>query len=343
MHVETLNIFCDIVRLQSFSRGATANSVSQSAASQAVRQLEKHLGAQLIDRSTRPWELTTEGKIFFRGCQEIVERYHELENAVRQRQNPSGHTVRVAAIYSVGLQHLSQYVDQFRALVPGAGVALDYMHPDEICERVLNDQCDLGLMSFATPGRELTAIPWRRQLMVVACPPTHRFARMAARLGGVRPADLAGERLVAFDRGLPARREVDRFLRRCDVEVSVTAEFDNIETIKQAVDEGAGIAILPEPTLQREAERGTLVLARFILPPGEPPLVRPLSIVHRRKRRLNPAVTEFIRLLQDGARADTTEPTLPAPVPDTRPSTSERWAPPTRSRQTQSAARGAHA
>ena len=66
MHVETLNIFCDVVRHQSFSRGAEANSVSQSAASQAVRQLEKHLGAQLIDRSKRPWVLTPEGKVFFK-------------------------------------------------------------------------------------------------------------------------------------------------------------------------------------------------------------------------------------------------------------------------------------
>ena len=102
---------------------------------------------------------------------------------------------------------------------------------------------------------------------------------------------------------LPARREIDKFLRRHEIEVEITAEFDNIETVKQAVDEGAGIAILPEPTLRREAKRGTLVQARILLPPGEPPLVRPLSIVHRRKRRLNPAVTEFIRLLRDDVGA----------------------------------------
>lgn len=313
MHVETLNIFCDVVRHQSFSRGAEASSVSQSAASQAVRQLEKHLGAQLIDRSKRPWVLTPEGKIFFTGCQEIVERYHELKNAVQRRQNPSGHTVRLAAIYSVGLHDLSQYVDRFHALVPGAGVDLEYMHPDEVSQRILNDQSDLGLMSFVTPGRELTAIPWQRQLMVVACPPTHRFAQMVAEQGGVRPADLAGERFVAFDRELAVRREVDRFLRRYEVEVDVTAEFDNIETIKQAVDEGAGVAVLPEPTLRREVQQRTLVQAQFLLPPGEPTLVRPLSIVHRRNRRLNPAVTEFITLLQNGAGGAPARPVSSSP------------------------------
>ena len=142
-------------------------------------------------------------------------------------------------------------------------------------------------------------------------PPAHRFADLAAEGGGVRPADLAGERFVAFDRKLPVRRAVDRFLRRHRVEVTVTAEFDNIETIKQAVDEEAGIAILPEPTLRREVRRGTLVQAPLVLPAGEPPLVRPLSIVHRSNRRLNPAVTAFIELL--GADAPSSPAAPPAP------------------------------
>ncbi len=304
MQVETLRIFCDVVRHQSFSRGARASSVSQSAASQAVRQIEKHLGAQLIDRSKRPWQLTAEGRLFFKGGQEIVERYHELEAAVRHRRNPSGRAVRLATIYSVGIHQLRQTVDRFRAAMPGAAVDLQYMHPAEIREQVLNDRCDLGLMSFVTRRRELAVIPWKRQAMVVACPPAHRFAaRAAAGRGGVRPADLAGERFVAFDRKLPVRRAVDRFLRRHRVEVAVTAEFDNIETIKQAVDEEAGVAILPEPTLRREVRRGTLVQAPLLLPDGEPPLVRPLSIVHRSNRRLSPAVTAFIELLGADAPA----------------------------------------
>ena len=294
MHLESLNIFCDVVRHQSFSRGALASSVSQSAASQAVRQIEKRLGAQLIDRSKRPWQLTPEGRLFFKGCQELVERYHELEEAVQRRQHPSGYTVRLASIYSVRLHDLSQYVDQFRASVPGAGVDLEYMHPDQIYSRVLNDQSDLGLISFANPGRELTAIPWQDQAMVVACPPGHRLARTGA---AIEPGALHGAAFVTFDRGLTVRREIDRFLRRHDVDVHVVAEFDNIENIKQAIEDGAGVALLPEPTLRREVQRGTLVKVGLWTDPGEPTFVRPLSIIHRRRRRLNPAVTGFIKLL----------------------------------------------
>ena len=303
MHLEALSIFCDVVRHQSFSRGATANSVSQSAASQAVRQIEKQLGAQLIDRSKRPWQLTPEGRLFFKGCQEIVERYHELEDAVQRREHPSGYTVRLASIYSVRLYDLSQHVDQFRASVPGAGVDLEYMHPDQVYERVLNDQSDLGLISFANPGRELTAISWQNQTMVVACLPGHRFARLDGGKAGLHPRELANEPFVTFDKGLPVRREIDRFLRRREVDVPVVAEFDNIENIKQAVEDGAGIAILPEPTLRREVQRKTLVKVPLRPAEGEAPFVRPLSIIHRRKRRLNPAVTEFIELLRPRSAA----------------------------------------
>ena len=318
MHLEALSIFCDVVRHQSFSRGALANSVSQSAASQAVRQIERRLGAQLIDRSRRPWQLTPEGKLFFQGCQEIVDRYHELEEAVQRRQDPAGYTVRLASIYSVGLHDLSQYVDRFRAAVPGAHVDIEYMHPDEIPTRIQNDQSDVGLLAFATPGRDLTVVPWRQQAMAVACPPAHRFAGRTTAIG---PSELTGAAFVTFDRGLRVRRELDRYLRRHGAEVDVVAEFDTIENIKQAVEDGAGVAILPESTLRREVERQTLVAIPLDKLDDEAPFMRPLSIVHRRRRRLNPAVTEFIRLLRldDGERtADDASATREAAAVATR-------------------------
>ena len=294
MQIEALGIFCDVVRHQSFSRAALANSVSQSSASQTVRHIERRIGAQLIDRSHRPWRLTTEGELFFKGSQEIVDRYRELEESV-QKQKRAVHTIRVASIYSVGMHDLSLYVDRFRAAEPGAHVDIDYMHPDEIPACIRSDQYELGLLAFGTPGRDLTVVPWQEQVMVVACPPSHRFAKQAS---AISPRKLGGEAFVTFDRGLPVRRELDRYLRRHEADVDVVAEFDNIENIKQAVEDGAGVAILPEPTLRREVELRALVAVRLETLDGEPPFVRPLSIVHRRGRRLNPAVTAFIRVLR---------------------------------------------
>ena len=68
MNLDTLRVFCDVVRCRSFSRGSAINHISQSAASQAIHQIERHLGVQLIDRTKRPFILTPEGEVFFEGC-----------------------------------------------------------------------------------------------------------------------------------------------------------------------------------------------------------------------------------------------------------------------------------
>jgi DNA-binding transcriptional LysR family regulator len=99
---------------------------------------------------------------------------------------------------------------------------------------------------------------------------------------------------IAFDRGLVIRREIDRFLREQDVTVHVVLEFDNIETIKRAVVEVAGISLLPLPTLRPEVDNGTLVA----IPMREARLVRPMGIIHRR-HGLGAAAARFVQVLQE--------------------------------------------
>ncbi len=120
MQLESLKIFCDVVRWSSFSRGAEENGISQSSASQAVHQLEARLGVKLIDRSKRPLVLTPEGKVYYEGCKDLVERYLDLENRVKALEDEAvvAGTVGVAAIYSVGLHHMSQYIKIFEQRHP---------------------------------------------------------------------------------------------------------------------------------------------------------------------------------------------------------------------------------
>lgn len=306
MQLESLKIFCDVVRHHSFSRGASANAVSQSAASQVVHQIEKRLGVPLIDRSRRPWTLTEEGKLYYERCQELVDRYEELEASIRERRQVPAYNVRVAAIYSVGFQDLGEYIDRFRKAVPNSDVNLEFVHPTRVYEAVLNDEADLGIISFPNTGRELTAIAWRQEPMMLACLPGHPLASKDV----VSPTDLNGQQFIAFERGLTIRREIDRFLRKFGVEIDVVMEFDNIETIKKAIEDGFGLAILPEPTLRREVERHALTAKKL---DGDP-LERPLCIIHRRRRPLNAAVTRFIELLTQVTPIAPTNNHTPAPA-----------------------------
>lgn len=291
MQFESLRVFCDIARHRSFSRAAEANGITQSAASQIVHQLEARLGVQLINRSTRPLQLTPEGRVYSEGCQALWDQYTELEAAVRQTRAEAATDVRVAAIYSVGLGDMGQLIERFKGWQPGARVQVDYLHPEQVCARVLDGTADFGLLSFPRKNRHLHALPWREEEMVLACAPSHPLAACSA----VRAGQLAGVKYIGFDKNLKIRREVDRFLRYHDTAVDVVAEFDNIESIKKAVEDSVGVALLPEPTLRREVQAGTLAT----VPLAGARLVRPLAIVYHRHHNLGGSALRFINLLRN--------------------------------------------
>jgi DNA-binding transcriptional LysR family regulator len=291
VNLDTLRLYCDVVRLRSFSRAAAASGVSQSAASQAVQQLEAELDATLLDRSRRPLEPTAEGRGFYDACRGLLAGFEKARaDLAASRQRVEG-TVRVAAIYSVGLHDMSRHMQPFMAAYPNARVLLECLHPHKVVEAVLNDEADLGILSYPAASRALEVLPLREEPMMVVTHPSHPLARRRR----VSPADLDGARFVAFDHDLPIRRAIDRALKQHGVKVDVAMEFDNVETIKQAIGIAAGISILPAPTVQKESEMKTLAAVELALPG----LVRPVAIIHRRGRHLTAAVSRFITQLRD--------------------------------------------
>jgi DNA-binding transcriptional LysR family regulator len=293
MHLRSVEIFCDVAQRRSFSKGARVRKISQSSASQAVGTLEKRLGTRLIDRSKRPLELTPAGQVYFEGCRELLERFRTIEDRVQAIVDRVAGPVRVAAIYSVGLMHMEQTVQRFEELYPHAKLRLEYLHPDRVYQQVLDDDADLGLVSFPRHGGDIVSIDWQEQPMVLVVPPTHVLASR----GRVALAELNGEDYVGFTQDLTIRREIDRCLKRSRVAVQVVHEFDNIETIKRSIEIGSGVALLPRPTVWQEISNGTLSAVDIT----DAQLVRPLGIVHRRNKQLTTAVQRFIELLVGGA------------------------------------------
>jgi DNA-binding transcriptional LysR family regulator len=293
VHLETLRLYCDVVRLRSFSKGAEHNFVSQSAASQAVQQLESQIGAVLIDRTQRPFVVTPEGRSLYEACRSMLESWEKAKSelaAVKARVNG---TVRVAAIYSVGLHDVSRPMQQFSSLYPDARVQLECLHPHKVVEAVMSGEADIGIMSYPPADRALTVVPLREEPMAVVCHPNHRFARRRL----LNPADLHGVPYVAFDRALPIRKAIDRALRQPGARPNIVMEFDNIETIKQAIIIDAGVSILPRHTVQKEA--GVKTLAAVGL--GVADLARPVGIIHRRQKPLTPTANRFIEMLKDAS------------------------------------------
>ncbi len=297
MTFEHLKLFRDIAQHRSISRGAHQNEVSQSAASQSVHEMERELKVALLDRSTRPLALTEAGRLFHDFCRETLRRKDVFEAELERLKGRIESVVRVASIYSVGLSEMSELEEEFSRRLPEAELRVEYLRPEKVYDAVEADRADLGLLSYPEPSREIQVIPWRREQMVIAAAPSHPLARRSA----VEAADLAGCDFVGFDEDLPIAREVSRFLREQEVEVSVVMRFDNIQTMKEAVVLGTGVSILPLRVLKSDVEEGRLAA----VPLRAPGLFRPLGIIHRKRKKFNRATAAFLELLKEE----------PAPLP----------------------------
>jgi len=286
---ENLKLFRDIAQTKSISRGATLNQISQSAASQYMQEMERRLGVSLLDRTTRPLTLTPAGKLFFDLCRDALRREEQFQLQLDNLKGLVEGAVRVASIYSIGLSEMSRLQEEFAARFPHAQLHVDYLRPDKVYEALLADQADLGLVSYPLGTKELAVIPWREEQMAVAAPPSHPLAKKKVLV----PADLNGQEFVGFDEELMIRRELDHFFRQQGIEIQLAMQFDNIQMIKEAVALGSGISILPARTMQAEIAQGRLVS----IPLHAPELVRPVGIVHRKRKRFSHAVESFLELL----------------------------------------------
>ena len=293
MQIEALKIYCDVVRFHSFSRGAEANDVLQSSASQAVQNIEESLGVTLIDRSCRPWELTDEGKSFYDGCREVLEKYDEVVAQTKRARAAGNSVIRIAAIYSVNMRDMTQKVQEFSRSHSGAKVEVEYAHPNRVLERVLSDEVELGIISYPDERQGLTVIPWHEQEMVLVCTPQSRFSKFKS----IEVKQLRNEIFVGFDTDLVIAKKMERFLKDSGVEPNVAVRFDNIESAKRAVEAGSGVAILPLATLEHELQLGTLVTVSLV----NSKFTRPLGIIYRRGRKLYPNTEAFIEVLKNGA------------------------------------------
>ena len=265
--------------LYRFSRAADENHISQSGAQPAGAATGRRAGRKADRPLETPFRAHARGRSLLRRLPRCRRAIHfAVEDRVRTlHEEVAGH-VRVASIYSVGLHHMNRHLQDFLSQHPRANVRLEYLHPHRVYQSVEDDLADLGLVSYPKSSRTLTAIPWREEPMVLVTAPGHPLAKRTR----VGLEELNGEKMVGFDADLTIRREIDRALGLHGAEVRVVMEFDNIETIKRAIEIDAGVALLPEPTVMRGASRSSLAA----VPLDTDELVRPLGIIHRRGKEL---------------------------------------------------------
>lgn len=300
MYIETFKVFCDLAETGSFSNAAALNAITQSAVSQQIRALEKKFKVTLVERGRRNFSLTQEGSAFLSASREILEVYDHLGDRLHEMRNIVAGELRIASIYSIGLHELPGRLKIYREQFPDVEVHVEYRRSAQVYALVLGGEVDLGLVAYPSKRNGLQCDVFSEDRLVLICHPNHPLGQRQC----LALEELNGEKFIAFEPDLPTRKAIDRHLREHRVEILHTMEFDNIETVKRAVEIESGISIVPRNTVRQEVESGVLIAVEL---EGEK-LFRPLGVITKRNRARSQAQKEFVEALKNGGRMQANAP-----------------------------------
>jgi DNA-binding transcriptional LysR family regulator len=291
MQIESLKVFCDLAETESFTKAAQINSVTQSAVSQQISSLERQFKSLLIERSKKKFRLTREGQVLYDFSKQIIQTYDALHSKLQEIKDIISGTIRLATIYSIGLHDLPPYIKKFLKEYPTVHVHVEYRRANQVYDDVLGNVVDLGLVAYPSRDPKLEAVPLRRDPLVLICHPQHPLAKAKS----VKLKTIAGQKFIGFEPDIPTRKALDKILKESGVEVQHVMEFDNIETVKRAVEIDAGVSIVPQGTISQEVAKQTLTS----LPIDDGEFYRPLAAIYKKNKVLSPAMKQFLTILKE--------------------------------------------
>ena len=291
MQIESLKVFCDLAEGESFTKAAQINKITQSAVSQQISSLERIFKSLLIERSKKKFRLTREGQVLYDFSKQIIQNYDSLQSKLQEIKDIISGTIRVATIYSIGLHDLPPYIKKFLKNYPTVNVHVEYRRANDVYDDVLSNVVDLGLVAYPSRESKLETVPLRKDPLVLICHPQHPFAKSK----NVKLKALSGQKFIGFEPDIPTRKALDKILKENDVKVQHVMEFDNIETVKRAVEIDAGISVVPQGTILQEVAKQTL--AQVQLEDGG--FYRPLAAIYKKNKVLSPAVKQFLAILKE--------------------------------------------
>ncbi len=294
MQIESLKVFCDLAETESFTKAAQINGVTQSAVSQQISSLERQFKSLLIERSKKKFRLTREGQVLYDYSKQIIQTYDGLHSKLQEIKDIISGTIRVATIYSIGLHDLPPYIKRFLKDYPTVHVHVEYRRANQVYEDVFSNVVDLGLVAYPTKDAKLEIVPLRKDPLVLICHPQHPFAKQKS----VKLKAVADQKFVGFEPDIPTRKALDKVLKEYGVEVKNVMEFDNIETVKRAVEIDAGVSIVPQGTVAQEIAKQTLTA----LPIEDAEMFRPLAAIYKKNKVLSPAMKQFISIIKEGGK-----------------------------------------
>lgn len=294
MELTQLKYFRTIIETGRMTKAASLLGVTQPALSAMLKKLEKEVGAELVHRTGRGIEPTEAGLVFAKYGDEALRAASAGVKAVRELMGLERGTIRVGGGATATGYILPPVIGAFRQKSPGLRFFIREAGSRAVADAVLSGELDLGIVTLPILGTSvgsLVRVPLVADEMRLICPPRHRLLEGASSKG-FRWKDVEGEPFVAFEGGTAVRELIDAAAQRAGVTLNVVMELRSIESIKQMVYAGIGVALVSRFAL----EEGEGLSCR------EARLSRRLAIVKLRDRSMSPAAAAFERALLDRVR-----------------------------------------
>jgi len=248
-----LQVFLATAHYQNISRAADSLSMSQSAASGALRDLEQRYDAQLFDRVGKRLQLNAHGHAIRPLAESLMGEALEVEAALEQREAVG--SLSVGATLTIGNYVAIPIIARFKEEYPAVDIRLHVANTAHIAEEVLNFDLDIGLIEGEYAHPDLLVEPWRADELVVFCAPDHPFAQLEQ----LMDEQLVAAQWILREQGSGTRQTFDRAMQGLLNDLTVHLELEHTEAIKRAVEAGLGIGCLSGITLSDAFNRGSLV------------------------------------------------------------------------------------
>jgi DNA-binding transcriptional LysR family regulator len=226
--IRQLEIFLAVARHQNISRAAESLHMSQSAASEALLNLEHSYEVQLFDRVSNKLSLNAIGKTLRKEAESLLRQCQSFEDSLRMHKEV-GH-LKVGASFTIGNHLATRYLADYLAKYPHADVQLDIANTPEVVSKVLNYEVDVGMIEGEVQHRDLELVPWRGDELVVFCAADHPLAKKKV----LKTADIKAADWILREPDSGARHTFERALAGLLPDINIFLEFKHNEAIKNA-------------------------------------------------------------------------------------------------------------
>ncbi len=292
MNFNQLLIFQKVAELGHFTRAANALFISQPAVSKQVRELELSLGQPLFEQVGRKVYLTAAGKLLYDYACRIFALSQEAEIALQELQGLQRGHLKIGASMTIGTYFLPQLLGQYRKLYPAIELELDIANVEEVQQKLLNNQVEVGFIEDAASQPELAVKTWRPdELVLIDSVQQPVIAEESLCLAGLVEAGLP---FILREKGSGTRAVLEKALaERGLAPFKPVMELNSLEAIKRSVAAGLGVSFISEHTIELETTLGLLKRKTI----SDFRLKRQLFLVYSPSKRVSKAAQAFLEML----------------------------------------------